>query len=248
MDQKAKIERMRRTLGGTPECLGRYRPDLAECIDECAWHDVCPVYRNSCRERGVDPHAERASLDSETFHALVFQLYTKALNRKEVRGTRAVARRGWQRFLNAMQDALGFEIHSAGEIATLGDLYVRGWASKDPHIAKVYYIKVKTSAGFKAQPVFARYHPLKLSRLQPVVEIRCHLDTIFERYPHAIELASRWRLRYMTTYPIGAVAIGVLPDRIEDMARLNVRLLEDGLTRGLRLAGDKIRILGKGES
>lgn len=243
MDRKA--QELRRTLGDAPECLGRYRTDLEDCIDECAWCDVCHIYRDHCRECSVEPFAEREAMDTDAFYDLVFGMFTRAVAKGEVHGSYPMARRGWMRYFNALQEALDMEVFPNGELADYGDMYVKPWQGKNQHVALVYNVRVKLPGRLRTNPTLTRYHPNKLTRVQPVVELRCDPDTIFRRYPHAIELASRWRLSYMTTSPIGAVAINVLPDRIEDMARLNVRLLEDGLTRGLVLAGRKIRKVQK---
>lgn len=245
MDYKTQAHERLSALGVAPECFGRYRPDVAECIDDCVWLYACPVYRDHCRDGLADPLTLRETMDASAFQDLVIKLFAKALANKKVSGSRPVARRGWQRYLDALQEALGFEIFSDEGFAENGDLYIKSWRGKNPHIALVYNVRAKFPGTVRADRVFTRYHPNKLTRLQPIIELRCHPDTIFKHYPHALALASRWRLEYMITRPIGAVAINVLPDKIEDMARLNVRLLEDGLIRGLELSGRKFRKVRK---
>lgn len=81
--------------------------------------------------------------------------------------------------------------------------------------------------------------------LSPTIELRIPLDILLEKYPEARGLAERWQISSpwgLSHGLLGAVAVHVPAEHIEDVARLAVVALRDGVTRTLTMQGNQIRI------
>jgi hypothetical protein len=148
--------------------------------------------------------------------------------------------RGWSRFRDALVDAIpgGISILPDPSLAMAGELYEGAWYSTEWGATPVAYtIRVRRGTGpsTKADPTIARYWPTLKSRVEPTIEIRADLASLVADHPRVADLARRWTDKPTSwgRRSLGAVAIRVRSECIEDIARLAARLLVGGKMPGL---------------
>jgi hypothetical protein len=84
--------------------------------------------------------------------------------------------------------------------------------------------------------------------VSPTIEIRTDLRTLVENEPRIHTLSERWRISGPGTSPLGAAAVKVYPERVEDVGRLVATLLRRGEIQGVRLAGGQVQQDTQGET
>lgn len=218
-----------------------------ECNGEvpCVWRGGCRIYRDFCVRRQVDPELEKSLLPARALLDLVYSIMHAYI---PAGGQLPDARimRGWDRYLAAFQAASHRPlVHPMPELAAVGELYIVTWGSPREGFPLAKILRVRQRRTYRFDPVLTRYYPRLTSRVEPTIEFRCPMDVLFTRYPQAKTLARRWRVRCRFGTPIGCVAVRVKTDRIEDAARLVARLLEGGLTTGMRLKAGRVVFGGR---
>lgn len=196
------------------------------------------MYRDHCRVRGVDPEVEKAATPADALVNTILQLMHQHVPGGAVTPVRARILRGWERYLQAFNEALahGHEVHPSVESAFVGELYWKACVRKRRQ-GMLEYAAIYLRTGQGDRYLITRYHPMVISRVSPYVEIRCPVKRLLELYPQAQYMAESWRHRMPRSMPTSsaqAVACNVHGERIEDLARVTAGLLEANEIVGVR--------------
>lgn len=167
-----------------------------------------------------------------------------ALQRQPVPGAtplQARILRGWERFRGAVASELPphVPIHDLPNLAVPGELYVQTWDTKGRLLAATLRVKGYSGRDGHRDLALARYWVQTTRRLEPWIELRCNVDALLSKFPRAVDLCERWQVTSpagaAARQNVGACAVKVHGDRIEDVGRLLVRALEAGVVMDLRI-------------
>jgi hypothetical protein len=245
--ERRRVSSIVAELGELPPCIGHYQTGHPECEgpprkgQPCTWRGACRCYQETCKLRGVDPEVEKGLLSHKSLIRFVIAImHTMPSDRSP---TQLRAMRAWDRFQAALQDALpGVPLHVRREAAMPGELYVHTWAMAGNRVrAKLVRLCVDLSG--QRDVVLCRYWPQFTSKVLPTIDLRAPVRQVLGAYPVALAMATRWRNGSPggPYHNLGCSAVGVHPERIEDVARLLARLLADGHMAGLALANGYIK-------
>lgn len=243
---RRRVRRFVREVGAPPDCLGHYLAGHPECDGDlpCGWRAGCRAFLLHCSAFGLDPQVYKAALAPRTVIEMTFDL----LRRDGAVPVQPRIRRGWERFRDSIAEALpaGIVIQPGRELAAPWELYEGAWrdtrhATAD--LPRAFLLRVRNEYPRASEdfPV-ARYWPRFRTRIEPTIELRAELQGIRDRFPQIGAWAMRWTAGGGRR--IGASAVRVRSERIEDVGRLLVRLLADGQIRNLGIQGTRIVYTG----
>jgi hypothetical protein len=232
-----------------PDCIGHHEPGHPECDGApCRWAAGCGVYQINAQVRaatlGTDAigyiELEKKMLPKAALRAVVIELLrAKPIVRNE-RDPRHKA--GLRRFLEAFEAAdPGVALHGNRRVADHGELVWSGAGSKREPVT--YVVKIR-GASYDL-PLF-RYHLGKKSRVEPSIEMRAPVRAVLAAFP-AIEYAAKrwtgvgWRRRQVPKFRVGATAVGVFSERVEDFGRLCAALLREGHLPGVSVSMNRVK-------
>jgi len=226
-------------------CLGQHLLHDPACDGDkpCRWRGTCRIYQEFCEHRGVDPVVELGMMPVHVIRPMIKHLVANHIPGYKIPEARVL--RGWDRFHDAFVSELRRPVvHPSAELARRGELYVVTWKGRSPGQYRARIIRARRQEGGTARwdTTLCRYHPSVRARVTPTIEFAVDLRVLLEQYPHARHLAYRWRGSTREFRPIGAVAVKVYTERIDDCGRLLCRLLEDGLIEGVRLDRKRGRV------
>lgn len=246
--RRRRNRRLLAELGAVPPvCVGHYALGDAECDGvargpRCTWRGCCRVYKDLCQQRGLDPEVEKRVLPPDDLRHLIFRAAHWLLPAdRSVLQIRAA--RGWERFYSALGDALGaVPLHPTGTTVMPGEVYVATWAAPGG-LFRAKVLRARLGVNSRTDVVLAKYWPVFKAKVEPTIDLAAPLADLLAAYPVALDMAARWRVGSPggDRHSIGASAVRVMPERIEDMARLLVRLIQDGRVRGVALAPGHVK-------
>lgn len=241
-----RVRKLVKERGGLPGCLGRYEAGNPECDGSpaCQWRMGCRVYLDYLRALDTSVELHRKLTPPSVLETLVFHLLHNYVPSEGSPDLQRAAR-GWTRFLEAFTDTvpLGIPVHADGGLALPGEIYTGQWAGKSGGLPRAYFIRVRGFGTSASDIPLVRYHPRFGRMVEPSIEIRADLRELIEAYPLARELAERWRIKSPGgggMSDLGAVAIRVRTELIEDVARLTTMALTEGHLRGVALSGGRV--------
>lgn len=237
-----------KAIGPMPECAGHYAEGDKECDGKpCSWRAGCQVYREYAMAQalrlGVDTDGYIESEARALPHAVKTQLVIGLLRHRPVDlpPRQPGHAKGWDRFLEGFRTREpGVSLHASRRHARYGELYIKRWRRGEKDTL-AYIIRVKRPVARDDVSLFRYWLGIK-SRVEPDIEIRAPVKVILTAWPHIEQAASRWKgvSRKTARSRIGARAIGVFAERIEDFGRLCSFLLREEHLPGVRVADEKV--------
>jgi len=151
--------------------------------------------------------------------------------------------KGWERFLNSFNDAdPGVPVLPSERTAQDCELYVRAKHDRSQRGPTEYDIRIRGAKKRHVDITIFRYSLGIKSRVEPNIGIMIAMRDLFSRFPKLESAAFRWRgcakgggpaWRKRAWKNLGATAVGVYSERIEDFGRACAHVLKEGLMPGL---------------
>jgi hypothetical protein len=242
-----------KALGKMPECVGHYEIGDRQCDGApCTWRAGCQTYREHAdrRARAYDVSLENfiaeeaAAMPHTVRTSLVIGLLRNKPADHPPRSPGHAS--GWDRFKTAFESTgHGVSLYAKRPMSRQGELFIHTWKRRGggKPIDDVHVVKVKFPIP-RDDVALLRYWLAIKSRVQPDVEIRAPVRAIFKASKYIEAAATRWRgaARQDWRSRIGARAVGVFAERIEDMGRLCGTLLRDGYMPGISASGGIVSV------
>lgn len=245
------------SLGKLPECAGHYEAGHAQCDDgPCSWRAGCQIYRVWAEARadgfGIEAdqylEGERQTLPRKARALMIRELMRARPATYPKHFPRHL--KGWERFLNTFNDTNpGVPVMPSERTAQDGELYVRAKHNKAARGPVEYDLRIRGAKKRHIELAIFRYTLGIKSRVEPNIQIMITVRDLFARFPRLERAASRWRgcakgggpaWRKRARLNLGATAVAVYSERIEDFGRACAHLLKEGLMPGLTVHNRRV--------
>lgn len=242
-------------LGELPDCVGHFAPAHDQCI-QCGWRQHCAVYQAVAMKRakemgGIDyalvVESDRRNMPRWTFVRMLTDIAQVKLSAEPTLDPRHAT--GWRRFISALEEEIGSAVFSARHAARVGDLF---WRATKPvrGIPTRYTLVVKGVSGKtapKGDTSILRYIVGWNAKLaEPTIEMRLEVMTVLGAFPQLEWVAHRWSGRLIrqakTVKLLGATAVKVRYECIDDIARAFGRLLISDMVPGVHPIGGSLKV------
>lgn len=224
-------------MGRTPGSFGHYEFGHPDCDGDkpCAFRAPCRAFQAFVCKSGGDIDATKAALGKDTISSLAWHLlHDPNVEHAAEEAPRHMA--AWRRFFDAFASVLPRDtlIYPKRDLAIPGELFVTvlhkktsGNMRKLASLPSGWAMSVRGHATPKWDLAIFRFWPRPLTRIEPSVEFRTEVDTLFAAYPSVRRMARRWSrhglnatARAFARSSVNARAVNVMPEHIEDIARL----------------------------